>query len=123
MSLSVRETLAFGSTCREWLDKFAERFPHEEFHRTAIRSLGGLLTYRDDFPGDPAGWAGGIVYIMAAHDSLGMHPRFLNRELEDFFGVSMSNIRKCGDQIWTWSGEDGFDILPWRPRDADVATG
>ena len=116
MNLALREKFAFRDICQEWLNKFFLQFPHRDFQRAVLKSLDTLLCYRDDFKGEPAAWAGGLVYVMSRHDWNSMHPVVLNRELEEVFGVSMSTIRHRADQIWSWSCDDDFDIMPWREQ-------
>ena len=100
MSLPIQDKQAFGSICRELLDMFSASFPNKEFHCAALRSLDNLLSRRDHYDGDPGGWAGGLVYMIARHDWNVSHPTFLNRQLEAIFGVSMGTIRKRAVYLW-----------------------
>lgn len=100
MNQTICSKLAFGFRCREMLHEFSARFPNERFQSAVLESLRNLLAQRDHFSGDPGGWAGGLVYIIASHAPKVPHPTFLNRDLEAVFHVSMGTIRKRADKLW-----------------------
>ena len=100
MNQTIRNKLAFGFRCREMLHEFLARFPNEQFCSAALESLRNLLAQRDYYPGDPGGWAGGLVYMIASHDPRVPHPLFHNSDLEAVFRVSMGTIRKRADKLW-----------------------
>jgi len=72
-----------------------------------------ILLCLSDFPflkqGKLGGWAGGIIYALTNHyrRSCGIHG-LLNKECEEFFGVSMSTIYKRAWSIWKLLGIRGF---------------
>jgi hypothetical protein len=50
--------------------------------------------------GKPAGWAAGIIYALANRDKRACGvPGLLNSEVEEFFDVSMSTVRKRAAQV------------------------
>jgi hypothetical protein len=50
--------------------------------------------------GKPAGWAAGIIYALANRDKRACGvPGLLNREVEEFFDVLMSTVRKRAAQV------------------------
>jgi hypothetical protein len=50
--------------------------------------------------GKPSGWAAGIIYALANRGKRACGvPWLLNRELEEFFDVTMSTIRKRAAQV------------------------
>ena len=61
----------------------------------ALKAMRFLTVSDKVLAGKPAGWAAGIIYALANRDrqACGV-PGLLNSELEVFFGVSMTTIRK-----------------------------
>lgn len=100
MNQPIADKRAFGKVCRELLDRFSARFPNEVFHVATLEAMENLLTQRDRYDGEPGGWAGGLVYIIAKHDLRISPPLFLNRDLEATFGVSMGTIRRRAACLW-----------------------
>jgi hypothetical protein len=86
--------------CKEQLERFFRRNPDAALEKSAIKALRFLAASDVKMKGKPAGWAAGIIYALAnrGRQACGV-PGLLNRELEGFFDVSMSTVRKRAAQV------------------------
>ncbi|MBN2455205.1 MAG: hypothetical protein JXB29_01505 [Sedimentisphaerales bacterium] len=96
-------------TCRQILAAFFTKYPNARLGVEAELILKKLIARKVPMLGKPGGWAGGIIYATANQyrSSCGI-PGFLNKESEEFFGVSMSTIYKRAWTIWESLGIRGF---------------
>lgn len=97
--------------CLKLINAYFERFPNPQLHIEVTKMFRALLDFDYQMPGNPGGWAGGLIYAFANRyrRACGI-PKMLNKESEDFFGVSMSVIYKRAAVI---RGMLGFQsILP-----------
>ena len=86
----------FEPECEKLLNRFFDAYGGEGLRKRALKALRFLMACDTPLRGRPAGWAGGIVYVVTNRDRLvncGV-PGLLNKELEEFFGVSMGTIRE-----------------------------
>jgi len=86
----------FEPECEGLLNRFFDRYHNDAQRKRVLKALRFLMACDVPLRGKPAGWAGGIVYVVANRDGLvncGV-PGLLNRDLEEFFGVSMGTIRQ-----------------------------
>ena len=92
--------LDFQKECRAHLDRFFASYRDEKMHKAAMKALRFLAADDEPMRGKPEGWAAGIVYALANRDrrACGV-PWMLNAEFEEFFGVTMSTIRKRAAQV------------------------
>jgi hypothetical protein len=100
MNQPIYDERSFSFICCKLLSRFSARFPDAAFHFAASEALVNLLVERDQRGGEPGGWVGGLVYMIAKHDPEIKPPPFNNSDLEEVFGVSMSTIRKRADKLW-----------------------
>ena len=81
--------------CQILLESFFVKFPNHRVQVETNRILKIILAHEIPIPGKPGGWAGGILYAVS---NKGRWPcgvlGLLNKEIEEFFGVSMSTIYK-----------------------------
>ena len=86
--------------CQDHLDCFFIRYPDPTLQQRAGKALRFLASGNDPLAGKPEGWAAGIIYALASRgrQACGV-PGILNAEFEQFFGVSMSTVRKRAAQI------------------------
>jgi hypothetical protein len=78
--------------CQQLLTAFFEKYPNPHLRTRADRTLKKLLANKFPMPGNPGGWAGGIVYAIS---SIGVGvPGVLNSELEEAFSTSMGTVYK-----------------------------
>jgi len=86
--------------CREQLDRFFASYGDAKMQKTATTVLCFLAAGGEPMRGKPEGWAAGIVYALANRDrrACGV-PGMLNAKVEEFFGVTMSTIRKRAAQV------------------------
>ena len=96
-------------TCQKLLASFFNKHPNSNLQAETNRMLKKILVQKNSMHGKPGGWAGGIIYAAANQyrRSCGI-PGFLNKESEEFFGVSMSTIYKRAWTIWESLGIRGF---------------
>ncbi|MDD5458122.1 MAG: DUF6398 domain-containing protein [Phycisphaerae bacterium] len=82
-------------TCHELMTTFFKKFPNHALQVQAFHLLGCFRDFKMPMSGHPGGWAGGIIYALSNRykRACGI-PGFLNKECEEFFGVSMSTIYK-----------------------------
>lgn len=79
--------------CRKKLNSYFNKFPNQGLKTKVNAILENMEELKIPIPGKSGGWAGGILYA-AANDCkqpCGV-PCLLNKECEDFFGVSMDTI-------------------------------
>ena len=76
---------------------FFEKFPNDNLRDLVSHALALLLKRQADLPGDPGGWAGGIVYAVAS-GGCGV-PGVMNADFEEAFGTKMATIRKRAEQV------------------------
>ncbi|MFB3893593.1 MAG: hypothetical protein ACE15C_16390 [Phycisphaerae bacterium] len=87
----------FEGTCARLYIEFFEKFPNDELRDAVSVALALLLKRQRDFPGEPGGWAGGIVYAVG---TIGCGvPGVLNADLEKAFGTTMGTIRWRAEQV------------------------
>ncbi|MBI5725225.1 MAG: hypothetical protein HZA50_14795 [Planctomycetes bacterium] len=84
------------TSARLYMD-FFEKYPNNDLRDRVSRAFALLLKRQTDFPGDPSGWAGGIVYAVGSN-GCGVSG-VMNSELEKAFGTTMGAIRKRAKQI------------------------
>jgi hypothetical protein len=86
--------------CRERLDSFFASHREPTMQKGAMKAMQFLAAYEKPLAGKPAGWAVGIIYALATRGrrACGV-PGILNADLERFFGVSMSTVRKRAAQV------------------------
>ena len=86
--------------CREHLDRFFKSYPDPAMQKRATKALRFLASGDAPLVGKPEGWAAGIIYALAnrGRRACGV-PGVLNAEFEQFFGVSMSTVRKRAAQV------------------------
>ena len=81
--------------CQSLLESFFAKFPNLRVQVETDCILKIILAHEIPLPGKPCGWAGGILYAVS---NKGRWPcgvlGLLNKEIEEFFGVSMSTIYK-----------------------------
>jgi len=81
--------------CQCLLASFFTKFPNHRVQVEMDQILKIILAHEIPLPGKPGGWAAGILYAIANKwrqpcGILGI----LNKEIEEFFGVSMNTIYK-----------------------------
>jgi hypothetical protein len=76
--------------CLKLINAYFERFPNPHLHIEVVKMFRALLDFDYQMPGNPGGWAGGMIYafVNRYRRACGI-PKMLNKESEDFFGVSM----------------------------------
>ena len=80
--------------CRRLLRRYFSRCPNPELEKSAMKVLKFVMTSDQILRGDPAGWAGGIVYVLANRYRYPMGiPGLLNAQAEKFFEISMGRIK------------------------------
>ena len=86
--------------CREQLGRFFASYGDAKMQKAAMKALRFLAADDEPMRGKPEGWAARIVYGLANRDrrACGV-PWMLNAEFEEFFGVTMSTIRKRAAQV------------------------
>ena len=82
-------------TCQSLLACFFMKFPNHRVQVEADQVLKIILAHEIPMPGKSGGWAAGILYAIANKwrrpcGVLGI----LNKEIEEFFSVSMSTVYK-----------------------------
>jgi len=84
----------------EHLDRFFTNCGNTWMQKAAGKALRFLASGEKPLHGKPEGWAAGLVYYLANRDrrACGV-PGMLNAEFEEFFGVTMSTVRKRAAQI------------------------
>lgn len=92
-----------GACARLYIE-FFENFPNDDLRDRVSRALAMLLKRQSDLPGDPGGWAGGIVYAVGS-SGCGV-PDVMNADLEKAFGAKMAAIRKRAAQVRELLGDD-----------------
>ncbi|HET6247543.1 MAG TPA: hypothetical protein VFE47_07600 [Tepidisphaeraceae bacterium] len=85
----------FERQCREHFDRYFDHYPNGVMDKRAMKTLRFVMADEEARAGKPGGWAAGIIYFLANQDrqACGV-PGLLNSELEEFFGVSISTVRK-----------------------------
>ncbi len=94
----------FEGACAKLYIEFFENFPNDDLRDRVSRTIAMLLKRQSDFPGDPSGWAGGIVYAVGS-SGCGV-PNVMNADLEKAFGTKMPAIRKRAAQVRQLLGDD-----------------
>jgi len=89
---------SFEETCAELFAGFFEQFPNDRLRSLTTEALTLVLKYRSEFPGKPAGWAGGIVYAVGCTCGCGVGD-VPNADLEKAFDSSMGTIRKRAKHV------------------------
>ena len=86
--------------CREQLEQFFGYYPDSVLEKNTVKALRFLMASNVALAGKPSGWAAGIIYSLAnrGRQACGV-PGLLNREFEEFFGVSMGTIRKRAARV------------------------
>jgi hypothetical protein len=87
----------FEDACAAMCSNFFEKFPNNDLRDLVSQTLLLLLKRQTDFPGEPGGWAGGVVSAVASK-GCGV-PGILNADLEKAFGTTMGTIRKRAAQV------------------------
>jgi hypothetical protein len=86
--------------CRDVLDRFFAKYPNLPLQKSTMTALRFLVASGEPLLGKPEGWTAGLVYALANHGRIPVGlPGLLNSEVEAYFGVSMSTIRKRAAQI------------------------
>ena len=87
-------------TCRDHIERFFASYRDRAMQKSAIKALRFLAAGDGPLGGKPEGWAAGIVYALATRGrrACGVSG-VLNADLEQFFGVSMSTVRKRAAQV------------------------
>lgn len=88
------------SLCREHLERFFASYHDPTMQKSAMKALRFLTACDGSLSGKPEGWAAGIVYFIANRGGrpCGV-PGLLNADFAQFFGVSMSVIRRRAAQV------------------------
>ena len=86
--------------CRDHLDRFFASYGDAKMQKAAMKALRFLVAGDEPMRGKPEGWAAGIIYALANRDrrACGV-PDMLNAEVEEFFGVTMSTIRRRAAEV------------------------
>ena len=86
--------------CREHLDRFFASYRDAAMKKNAMKALRFLVASDEPLGGKSQGWAAGIIYALATRGrrACGV-PGILNADFEQFFGVSMSTVRKRAAQV------------------------
>lgn len=86
--------------CRRHLDRLFSSYPNPVMRKRAMKALQFLAAGDVPLAGRLEGWAAGIIYSLATRgrQACGV-PGILNAEFEQFFGVSMSTVRKRAAQV------------------------
>lgn len=81
--------------CLECMNRFFAVHGDVALQKRALKAMRFLAVSDKPLAGKPEGWAAGIIYAEANRDrqACGV-PGLLNSEFEDFFGVSITTIRK-----------------------------
>ena len=81
--------------CRDFLNRFFDSYRNDTLQKQALKALRFIMASDKPLLGKPAGWAAGIVYALANRyrRPCGV-PGLLNKEGEEFFGVTMGTIRE-----------------------------
>jgi len=86
--------------CQEHLERFFETYYEVTMAKAAMKALRFLAISDVAMEGKPAGWAAGTIYALANRDKRACGvPGLLNSEVEEFFDVSMSTVRKRAAQV------------------------
>lgn len=84
----------FEAECRAHLDRFFAAHPEAARCKRANQALRLLRASEKPLKGKAEGWAAGIIYAVTTDGRIACGvPGILNREFEQFMGVSMSTIR------------------------------
>lgn len=90
----------FGLECMEFMDRYFVDHRDPVLESRAMNAMRFLAISDKRLPGEPAGWAAGIIYASAnRHRQACGVPGLLNSEFEKFFGVSMTTIRKRAAKV------------------------
>ena len=111
MNQAVCDKQEFNTVARRMLFLFLERFSTETFRLATGEALERLLSRPDLCKGNPGESVGALVYLIDKHGrNIGIPgypgvpletPGFLNHDLEELFGTSMTKIRKqANDDLW-----------------------
>lgn len=86
--------------CREHLDRFFASYRNPAMQTSAMKTLRFVAAGDEPMRGRSEGWTAGIVYALANRDrrACGV-PGMLNAEVEEFFGVTMTTIRRRAAQV------------------------
>ena len=86
--------------CHGYLGHFFSRHSDAALQKRVLKAFRLLTTSEKPLTGEPAGWAAGLIYVVANRDRqpCGV-PGMLNSEFESLFGVSMGTIRKRAARI------------------------
>ena len=86
--------------CLKLMSAYFEKCPNPYLQVEVIKILKSLQDSIFPLPGNPGGWAAGIIYALANQyrRACGI-PGLLNKECEKFFDVSMGTIYKRATTI------------------------
>ena len=90
----------FTFECKDLLNAFFYSYSDDTLRKKALKALRFLVVSDEPLSGKPADWAAGIVYALANRNrrACGV-PGLLNKDIEEFFGVSMGTIRKRAARV------------------------
>ncbi len=99
MSMTDRN---FEPECKDFLRRFFDSYRDDALQKQSLKALRFLMANDRPLLGKPAGWAAGIVYASANRyrNACGV-PGLLNKDLEEFFGVTMGTIRNRAARVNT----------------------
>jgi hypothetical protein len=81
--------------CKDFLNRFFDSYRNDTLQKQALKALRFLAACDEPLSGRPGGWAAGIVYALANRCRLPCGaPGLRNKDLEEFFGVTMGTIRE-----------------------------
>ena len=85
----------FELECKDFLNRFFAGHPDDALRERSFKARRFLMAGDESLLGKPAGWAAGIVYALANRYRLPCGvPGLLNKDLEEFFGVTIGTIRE-----------------------------
>jgi hypothetical protein len=85
----------FEPECKDFLNRFFDSYRDDALRKSSLKALRFLMACDEPLLGRPGGWAAGIVYALANRYRIACGvPGLLNKDLEEFFGVSMETIRE-----------------------------
>jgi hypothetical protein len=80
---------------KDFLNRFFDSYRDDGLRKRALKALQFLVAGDKPLSGKAGGWAAGIVYALANRYRLPCGvPGLLNKEAEEFFGVTMGTIRE-----------------------------
>ena len=85
----------FEVECKDFLNRFFDSYRDGALRKRSLKALRFLMACDEPLLGKPGGWAAGIVYALANRYRVPCGvPGLLNKEAEEFFGVTMGTIRE-----------------------------